>query len=92
MLYRVTIYRPNMYEPSYDATESFIACNLKQAEQAVSEKLGRTFESSYSYRRNRRPSAQLHSRKQGQPWVRMHPDYEQEVIIVPSVGELGYTP
>lgn len=101
MLYRVTLWEPDPYAPGYNLVRSWIEGSKNVANIVVRDELGTAFESAYGTRVNRRPFAEITPvrRYKGPSMVRFElracgptETVEQPFIIVPSVGELGYTP
>lgn len=102
MLYRVTIFRPNPYERSYDAAESWIVGTRRAAELTARAKLPDAYETDYSAQVARLPYAEVTPWKKGLrfgltwkqfgAWSPPKVTIETNVHYVPSVGELGYAP
>lgn len=101
MLYRVSYWEPDPYAPGYNLVRSWIEGSRKTASVSIGDVLPPVFESSYGSRVNRRPFVQLSPVRRFRSWNMAKAELrecgptetiEQPVIIVPSVGELGYTP
>lgn len=97
MLYRVTVYKPARGERYFYPADSRVVGNLKVAKLVAREALKpyAAQETTYSARVTRRPYVQIHK----VPFGANHPfgggkvaTVEAPVTIVPSVGDLGYTP
>jgi hypothetical protein len=101
MLYSVTYWDKCTYEPGWYDTKRHIVGSKKEAEALANEWLGVANESLYGSRVNRRPfvsvskCVRLREKGSGVRWYQDFNkvcDIEQPVNIVPSVGDLGYTP
>lgn len=102
MIYRVTLYAPDPYEPGWKFQRSWLVGTERAAELSALAALGTVFDSKHGYRVNRRAFCAVGPTVAETPGFRIAGanrrtdghlyDIDQPVIIVPSVGELGWTP
>jgi hypothetical protein len=98
MLYRVTLYTPDQYERCYNATTTQIVGTRRAAELAAKSILApyASSETVYSARVTRKPYVTVEATfKIGRDLrasIGKVAEYEPAVHIVPSVGDLGWTP
>ena len=90
-MYRYQLYTPDPYEPCWNATGPvYLDGSLENVKRHVARMLPKEYDSEYGARRGRRAYVRLEKRN-GSQWE-WHCTFDNEVVIVPSVGELGWTP
>lgn len=94
-MYRYQLYTHDPYERCWNATGPvYLDGDLENVKRHVARMLPKEYDSEYGARRDRRPYVDVKCRKgsrkeHGWEWFCT---FETEVVIVPSVGELGWTP